>query len=89
MNDELISRTAVVASILWAVVALLILAAWGAFAAHGFGPCPGAMMLGLSGCALSAAAATLHIKTYALRACNLIRATRDNGERAAPLYSLR
>lgn len=82
-----VSRTGIVAGALWLAVLALILGAWGVvlFASEHYGV---AGMLAASGCALSALAATLHIKTYACRVSQLVRASaasRGTGAGVRPL----
>ena len=69
------SRTGIIAGVLWAIVAGLILAAWVVMLAFGERHWMTAALLALTGCALSALAATLHIKTYACRVSRVIRVT--------------
>lgn len=66
------SKLGVVAGSLWAAVAGLLGAGW-LVATVWTGQWVIALMLALSGCALSALAATLHIKTYACRLSALVR----------------
>ena len=87
MSENFISKTVVAAFVLWAAVFALIAAAWIAM-----GVDPGmwrfAGLLAATACATSAGAATLHIKTYSLRTCNLIRATAGL-DSCEPVRSLR
>lgn len=66
------STCGVIAGALWAVVAGLLLAAW-TVALVWSDHWRVAGMLAATGCATSALAATLHIKTYACRVSRLIR----------------
>lgn len=82
MNDGgYVSRVGIMAGVLWAAVLGLMVAAWVVilFAEQHWTV---AGMLAASGCALSALAATLQIKTYACRMSRLIRVTAglDQGE---------
>ena len=79
------SRLGVVAGSLWAAVAGLIGAGW-LVAMVWTGQWVVALMLALSGCALSALAATLHIKTYACRLSALVRVSAglDRDDYAGP-----
>lgn len=73
MNDGgYVSKTGMAAAALWAVVIALLGSAWVVILAaeHHLEV---AGMLAATGCATSALAATLHIKTYACRMSRLIR----------------
>lgn len=83
-----VSRIGIAAGMLWATVVGLLMAAW-AVATWSQENWLLAGMLAATGCATSAMAATLQIKTYACKMSRLIRATasvRSTGE--ASLTSL-
>jgi hypothetical protein len=70
MIDRHVSGAAVAAALLWALTATMAVTAWGvALVGHwnaGF-------MLGLTACATSAAAATMQVRFFATKICNLMR----------------
>lgn len=72
MVDHRMSAYIVVAGALWAVTFTLIAAAW---ITTLVGHQPVGMLLGLTGCVTSAAAATAHVKTFSLRVCSVMRAS--------------
>lgn len=73
MNDEAsVTKTGVAAGAAWAVVAGLLIAAW-SVAVWSEGHWLVAGMLAATGCASSAVAATLQIRTYACRLSRLFR----------------
>ena len=72
VREASVSISKVVAVGLWSVVGLFITAAWVAWAAGAGGP---AVLLGLTGCATSAAAATCTIRCYAVCLSRLVRLT--------------
>ena len=85
MHDNAIPISRVVTGALWTWVLLLLTAAWivwGVAGQHGAG-----VMLGLTACASSAAAATAQIRCYTLRVCALLRVT--SGLEDAPTIELR
>lgn len=85
-NGGYVSKTGIAAGALWATVLALMVAAWVVILfADSHWTVAG--MLAASGCALSALAATLHIKTYACRLSQLVRAT--VGANGGDLRSLR
>lgn len=75
MNDGgYVSRNGIAAGVLWTLVAGLLMAAWAVVLwteGHEFV----AGMLAATGCATSALAATMQIKTYACRLSRLVRMT--------------
>lgn len=74
MNDErFFPAGAIVAACIWAWVVLLLCAAWASWLLGGPHNLP--ILLGLTACASSAAAATAHIRCYSVRLCTLIRVT--------------
>ena len=86
MNDDrTISTGAIITGCLWAWVILLLLAAWLTWGAGSPGNLP--ILLGLTACASSAAAATAQIRCYAVRMCAVIKITR--AAQSAELRSLR
>lgn len=74
MQDSKVSSAAVISWILWAAVITAMGAAWIVWIV---GFWHAAVMLGLLGCATSAAAATAHIRRYSIRVCALIRRLYD------------
>ena len=74
MNENLILKCRVYAWLCWACVLAFMTAAWmvAAFDPRGWHV---AALLALSGCATSAAAATLHIRSFMVRLSSLVRAT--------------
>ncbi len=75
MHDNYLSRTALIAGILWLLVVSLIGGAWLLMALEPDHWKYAGLMAG-TGCALSAIAAVAHLKLYSMRLCALIRATR-------------
>ena len=73
MQDTFTVTSRLVVTVLWTVVALLLLAAWVVWIEGGT---LGAVLVGLTACVVSAAAATAHVRSYASRICDLISATR-------------
>lgn len=73
MNEQYVSRLAILVSIAWGTVAALIVGAWLVLMSAEPGPWTLGMLLALSGCALSALAAVLSIRRYVSRTCRLIR----------------
>jgi hypothetical protein len=73
MNETSYPRCLVWAWIAWAVVLALVIAAWVVMLFDGDDWAVG-FLLGGSGCAMSAVAATLHVRSFAVRVCSLIRA---------------
>lgn len=73
MNEDYFLRCRVYAWIGWAVVLALIVSAW-AVMVVGVHEWRIAFLLGGSGCAMSAVAATLHIRSFMVRVCSLVRA---------------
>lgn len=77
------SKVGIIAGTLWAGVAGLMLSGWIVVLVTGHEAWHIAGMLAASACALSALAATIHIKIYACRISRLIRVTggleRDDG----------
>lgn len=72
IDNRNVSLTCVALICLWASTAALLAAAWiVGWSTDWSGT---AYMLGLSGCALSAVAATAHVRSYAVQVCRLIRA---------------
>lgn len=69
-----VSRTGIISGVLWVVVTGLLGGAWAVVLLVG-DHLPIAGMLAATGCALSALAATLQIKTYACGVSRLVRAT--------------
>ena len=73
MIDSTVSISRVVSGILWAIVISLGVAAW----SLGIGGLwHWSILVGLTGCGMSAAAATANIRCYALRLCAHIKAIR-------------
>ena len=79
MRESFVSSMTVWACVLWALVGGLLLSAWivalersDLVAIYG--------MLAATGLALSAVAATVHIRVYAARICTLVRATSQGGQ---------
>ena len=70
MNEPSVPLGKIIVIALWSLVASLIACGWIAWALHAHDL---AAMLGLTGCASSAAAATAHIRRYASRICFIIR----------------
>lgn len=86
MNDDrTISTGAIITGCLWVGVILLLLAAWLTWA--GGGPESLPVLLGLTACSTSAAAATAQVRCYAVRLCAVIKITR--AAESAELRSLR
>lgn len=77
MQESSIPLSRILAVTLWASVGGLMIAAWSVLAA---GSAEVATMLGLMACATSAGAAVANIRSYSLRVCSLIRATRTQAE---------
>lgn len=77
MIEQAVDLGKLVAGAAWAVVALLIAAAWvvGLLVNWQIG-----MLLATSACALSAAAAVLHIRCFMVRVLALIRATSQSSD---------
>lgn len=74
MHEGFISRTSLIATMLWTAMVVLFAAAWAiAITHHDWWLWAG--MLSATGLGVSAIAATTHIRLYALRMCSLIRAT--------------
>lgn len=71
MIDEYVNKNKVVAYAVWAAVVAIMALAWVVIA---FGEPKFAGMLAASSCALSALAATLHIRCYMTRLACLVRA---------------
>lgn len=73
MNEDYYPRCRVWAAIAWAVTVALVVAAWAVLMSA-----PGhwrlGFLLGGSGCAMSAVAATVHIRSFMVRVCSLVRA---------------
>ena len=70
MRDGHISISKVITLALWTWMVVLIVLAWVAFA-DGLGRVP--FLLGLTGCASSAVAATAQIRCYTLEVCRIMR----------------
>lgn len=70
MIDRRVSGVLVAAITLWVITGLLILAAWGLALA---GDWDAGFMLGLTACAMSAAAATVQVRHFATKICVLMR----------------
>lgn len=91
MHDSTMSRLALTAYLLWTAVSLLVGAAWLLMAIN-TEAWRWSGLLAVTGLALSAVAATAHMKVYAVRVCGLVRATSGiNGAetRPAELHALR
>lgn len=74
MNEgRAISMGTVVTGCLWAWVAALLLASWGTWLLSDHTTLP--ILLGLTACASSAAAATAQVRCYAVRLCRVVRVT--------------
>lgn len=73
MHDRSIPLGIFVTFTLWAVVAVLVLSAWLAWSS-GAGSVSG--LLGATACAISACAATAHVRLYAMSVCATVRRTR-------------
>lgn len=88
MEEDYVSKTSVIAYTLWALVAVLMGAAWtlSLVAPDRWHTC---VLLACSACGTSALAATAHIKNYAQRMCALIRATKGLMPTDGSLRSLR
>jgi len=71
MIDSTIPTSKVTMTALWCVVVMLGLASWALGIADEWN---WAFLVGLTACAVSAAAAVAHIRCYALRLCALIKA---------------
>jgi len=72
LDDGTVSMTKVVMAAMWTLVVALGLTSWGLGIA---GEWNWAFLVGLTGCATSAAAAVAHIRCYALRVCALVKAS--------------
>jgi hypothetical protein len=72
------SAAAVVTTLLWVLVVVLIMGMWVAF---GLGHQSTGTGIGFTGCATSAAAAVMHIRRFACRQMALIRALHGPEER--------
>ena len=72
MNEGYVSRTAIAAAVAWLVVGAFMAGAW-LLATLGAEMCY-VVLMATTGCASSAVAATLHIKTYMARLGRLARA---------------
>lgn len=84
MNDDpRWSSWTLAAAVAWAMVAVLMAGAWLVWVMGGPDAHHPAMLLATSGCATSAVAATLQIRTFASRICRLVRVT-GGLERQAP-----
>lgn len=70
MNDDKWSNTVVIACVLWACVALLMIAAWIALA---LGDWQVALLTSQFACVVSATAVVAHIRIYAVRISGIIR----------------
>lgn len=94
MHEEFVSRTSLLAMTLWVVVVLLLAMAW-LVAIQRPDWWLWAGMLAATGLAVSAVAATAHMRIYAVRMCSLIRATSglecppDGTDRDRELHSIR
>ena len=67
------SRLAIASIVAWAIVAALLAGAWVVLMSTRPGPRAIGLLLATTGCALSAFAAVLSIRRYAVRICCLIR----------------
>lgn len=88
MCEQLVSKAAVVATVLWVTVTGLIAASWAVILTDPESWRLGGL-LGVTACALSAGAATWHVKLYSIRVVNLIRATSGLDGEAGTLRPLR
>ena len=70
MIDTKTSKALVIAYALWAVTALLLAQGWVLLALDYWRP---AVMMGLTGCAMSAVAAVAHIRSFSIRVLTVIR----------------
>jgi hypothetical protein len=73
MVESYFATCRVWAGVAWAVVVLLMAAAW-TVVLFDHDHWPEGLMLGFSSCATSAVAGVLHIRSYMVRMCALIRA---------------
>jgi len=86
MQDSSIPTSRLITAALWAIVAIIMGTAW---LLVGLGHRTAANMLGLTGCATSAAAAVSSIRCYTLRICALLRATSGRMIGDSDLHSVR
>lgn len=92
MSEEMVSKSSIVAAmvagVLWTGVAFCIFGAWGVMCTRE-DMWRWSLLLALTGCAMSAGAATMHIKSMHLRTNRLIRATSGfDAEAARALRSI-
>ena len=88
MCEQLISKTAVIASVLWSLVGMLVVSAWAVVLLFPESWEIGGL-LGVTACALSAGAATLHMKLYVIQVVALMRATSGLDGQESSLRALR
>ena len=73
MQDTFAVSNKAIAYVMWAVVKILITAAWATWLFDERNPV--SYMLGFTACIMTGVAVILHFRYYTLRVCNLIRAS--------------
>ena len=85
MNDPTISLSRIVTSSAWSITAGLIGGAWATYFVGDDGV---TQLLGYTGCGMSAVAATLNVRCYAMRLSRLVRVTNGLTDSPRPLRSI-